>query len=146
MLPLYDVDCRAELAPYLDPEDQRMSEIAGPDALLAPNDAMSLGLALHELATNAAKYGALSVPTGKVSVNWSIPEPDRCLVTWREVGGPVVLAPKRRGFGMDLIEKIVSRELSAQVELSFEKSGLTCTISVPLRDQREFMLREVART
>ena len=138
--PLYDV-VQSELAPYLDPEDPH-AEISGPDAMLAPNDAMSLGLALHELATNAAKYGALSVPDGKVSVSWSLPEPTRCLVTWRESGGPEVRKPERRGFGMDLIEKIVSSELNTQVDIRFDPEGVTCTLSVPLRDQREFVLRE----
>jgi two-component sensor histidine kinase/sensor domain CHASE-containing protein len=138
--PLYDV-VQSELAPYLDPEDPH-AEINGPDALLAPNDAMSLGLALHELATNAAKYGSLSVPTGKVSVSWTLPEPGMCLVTWRETGGPEVREPERRGFGMDLIEKIVSRELNAQVDIRFDPTGVTCTLAIPLRDQREFVLRE----
>jgi two-component sensor histidine kinase len=140
--PIHDV-VQSELAPYLDPDDAH-AEISGPEALLAPNDAMSLGLALHELATNAAKYGALSVPTGRVSVEWTLPEPGVCLVTWRESGGPEVKQPERRGFGMDLIEKIVSRELNSQVEISFEPSGVTCTLAVPLRDQREFVLRESA--
>ncbi len=138
--PVYDV-VQSELAPYLGPDDPPVA-ISGPDALLAPNDAMSLGLALHELATNAAKYGALSVPDGKVSVSWTLPEPGRCLVTWRESGGPLVRKPERRGFGMDLIEKIVSRELNATVEIRFEEAGVTCTLAVPLRDQREFVLRE----
>lgn len=137
--PLYDV-VQSELAPYLDPEDPHV-EIGGPDALLAPNDAMSLGLALHELATNAAKYGALSVPTGMVSVEWTLSEPGLCLVTWREMGGPPVQKPDRRGFGMDLIEKIVSRELNSEVEISFEPTGVICKLAVPLRDQREFVLR-----
>jgi two-component sensor histidine kinase len=140
--PIHDV-VQSELAPYLDP-DVSHAEISGPDALLAPNDAMSLGLALHELATNAAKYGALSVPTGRVSVEWTLPEPGLCLVTWRESGGPEVKQPERRGFGMDLIEKIVGRELNSQVEISFEPSGVSCTLAVPLRDQREFVLRESA--
>jgi two-component sensor histidine kinase len=130
----------SELAPYLDPEDPH-AEISGPDALLAPNDAMSLGLALHELATNAAKYGALSVPDGKVSVTWNIISPDRLAVSWREHGGPPVMAPTRRGFGLELIEKIVSQELDAPVDLSFDEDGVTCTLVVPLRSPREFTIR-----
>ncbi len=131
---------QSELAPYLDPEDPH-AEISGPDALLAPNDAMSLGLALHELATNAAKYGALSVPDGKVSVTWDIIAPDRLSVSWRERGGPPVMAPTRRGFGLELIEKIVSQELEAPVDLSFDNEGVTCTLVVPLRSPREFTIR-----
>lgn len=131
---------QSELAPYLDPEDPH-AEISGPDALLAPNDAMSLGLALHELATNAAKYGALSVPDGKVSVTWDIISPDRLSVSWQEHGGPPVNAPTRRGFGLELIEKIVSHELNAPVDLSFNAEGVACTLVVPIRSPREFTMR-----
>lgn len=136
---VYDV-VQSELAPYLDPEDPH-AEIAGPEALLAPNDAMSLGLALHELATNAAKYGALSVPTGKVTVTWEIVAPDRVAVSWRERGGPPVKAPTRRGFGLELIEKIVSHELDSPVDLHFDEEGVRCTLTVPLRSPREFTIR-----
>lgn len=136
---VYDV-VQSELAPYLDPEDPH-AEIAGPEALLAPNDAMSLGLALHELATNAAKYGALSVPTGKVSVTWEIVAPDRVAVSWRERGGPPVKTPTRRGFGLELIEKIVSHELDSPVDLHFDEEGVSCTLTVPLRSPREFTIR-----
>jgi len=131
----------SELAPYLDTEDPH-AEISGPEALLAPNDAMSLGLALHELATNAAKYGALSVPEGRVTVTWRLPTPDRCEVVWRERGGPPVVAPTRRGFGLELIERIVSRELNAPIDLRFEPGGLVCTLTVPLRNQPQFTIRE----
>jgi len=129
----------SELAPYLDPEDPH-AEVSGPDALLAPNDAMSLGLALHELATNAAKYGALSVPQGRVSVTWTMPNDQRCIVEWRELGGPPVTPPERRGFGLELVEKIVSAELNAPVEMEFAREGVRCTLVVPLRNLTEFRL------
>ncbi|MFM6932751.1 MAG: CHASE domain-containing protein [Novosphingobium sp.] len=131
---------QSELAPYLDPEDPH-AEISGPDALLAPNDAMSLGLALHELATNAAKYGALSVPEGKVSVTWEIISSERVSVSWQERGGPPVSAPTRRGFGLELIEKIVSHELDAPVDLRFASEGVACTLVVPMRSPRQFTIR-----
>lgn len=133
----------SELVPYLDPEDPHAT-ISGPHALMAPNDAMSLGLALHELATNSTKYGALSSPTGRVSVTWTIPTPGRCEIHWRETGGPRVTAPSRRGFGIDLIEKVVSHELGSQVDLRFDPEGVNCTLTVPLRNQRTFTLRENA--
>jgi two-component sensor histidine kinase len=133
----------SELAPYLDPSDPH-AVVSGPDALLSANDAMSLGLALHELSTNAAKYGALSVPEGKVCVTWEMVAPDRCAVSWREEGGPPVQAPSTRGFGLDLIEKIVSHELDARVDLRFDPDGVRCTIIVPIRDKREFTIREGA--
>ncbi|MFM5908106.1 MAG: CHASE domain-containing protein [Novosphingobium sp.] len=132
---------KSELAPYLDPTDPH-AEVSGPDALLSANDAMSLGLALHELSTNAAKYGALSVADGKVSVTWELIGEDRCEVRWREQGGPLVEVPSRRGFGLDLIEKIVSHELEAQVDLRFDPDGVKATIAVPIRDRREFTIRE----
>jgi two-component sensor histidine kinase len=138
--PLRDVVI-SELAPYLDPADPH-AEFEGPDVLLAPNDALSLGLALHELATNAAKYGALSVPEGRVSVNWSRMSGDRCQVIWRERGGPPVSPPSRRGFGLELVEKIVTNELKAPVQLRFDPQGVYCILVVPLRGRREFTLRD----
>lgn len=137
--PVRDV-VTAELAPYLDANDSHV-EIEGPDTALGPNDAMSLGLALHELATNAAKYGALSVPQGRIAVTWKLLNPEVCEVHWRESGGPPVAAPTRRGFGLDLIEKIVSHELRAPVDLRFEADGVQCVLKVPVRSSSEFTLR-----
>ena len=130
----------AELAPYLDASDNHV-DIEGPDTALGPNDAMSLGLALHELATNAAKYGALSVPNGRISVTWQLVAPDLCEVHWRERGGPAVKPPSRRGFGLDLIEKIVSHELRTPVDLRFEADGVQCVLKVPVRTSGDFALR-----
>lgn len=130
----------AELAPYLDVADAHV-DVIGPDTALGPNDAMSLGLALHELATNAAKYGALSAPQGRVSITWRLLSPEVCEVSWREEGGPPVSAPKRRGFGLDLIEKIVSHELRSPVDLQFGQDGVTCVLKVPVRTLSEFALR-----
>ncbi len=137
--PVRDV-VMAELAPYLDGSDSNV-EVDGPTTALGPNDAMSLGLALHELATNAAKYGALSVPQGRVSVTWRLLTPEICEVHWREIGGPAVTPPTRRGFGLDLIEKIVSHELRAPVDLRFDPEGVTCVLQVPVRTISEFSLR-----
>lgn len=137
--PVRDV-VTAELAPYLDANDNHV-DIEGPDTSLSPNDAMSLGLALHELATNAAKYGALSVPQGRIAVTWRLISPEVCEVHWRETGGPAVTAPQRRGFGLDLIEKIVSHELRAPVDLRFEADGVQCVLKVPVRRFGEFTLR-----
>ncbi|MFC0588599.1 CHASE domain-containing protein [Novosphingobium aquiterrae] len=134
---------RAELAPYLEPEDHQ-TDISGPEIALGPNDALSLGLALHELATNAAKYGALSVPGGHVSVTWSRMEEGLCKVEWKESGGPPVQTPGRRGFGMDLIQKIVSHELRAPVELTFDPGGVRCVLTVPIRTLGNFALRDGA--
>lgn len=131
----------SELAPYLDPDDSH-AILEGPDVALAPNDALSLGLALHELATNAAKYGALSTPAGRVSITWRLISDKVCEVEWQESGGPPVAAPSRRGFGLDLIEKIVSHELKAAVELDFKPEGVHCRLKVPVRGVGTFAIRQ----
>lgn len=129
-----------ELAPYAHDEDHRL-DLAGPQVELAPNDALSLGLALHELATNAAKYGSLSVPGGCVSVHWTRISDTLAKIEWIESGGPPVERPQRRGFGTDLIEKIVAHELRHPVELDFCRDGVRCTLLVPIREPSEFELR-----
>ena len=131
---------RSELAPYMEGQENHV-EMAGPSIKLAPNDAMSLGLAIHELATNAAKYGALSTPEGRIHVTWLLLSPDSAEVHWREEGGPVVSVPQKRGFGRDLIEKIVAHELRSQVDLRFNPGGVECRMKVPVRATREFSLR-----
>lgn len=131
---------RSELAPYIQGNEGHVL-MAGPDIKLAPNDAMSLGLAIHELATNAAKYGALSTSGGRIHVQWMLISPDCAEVHWREEGGPPVSEPAKRGFGRDLIEKIVAHELKSQVDLKFDPGGVECRLKVPVRASREFMLR-----
>jgi two-component system CheB/CheR fusion protein len=98
----------------------------------------TLAMALHELATNAAKYGALSSDSGRVTVGWQVTnsgEQPRLLLNWTESGGPPVTAPTRRGFGSQLIETILTRELDANVRRSFKAEGLRCTIELPLTDK-----------
>ena len=129
-----------ELAPYTNDEDHELV-IGGPDVELAPNDALSLGLALHELATNAAKYGALSVGGGKVEIRWELVNDALARVNWIESQGPQVTSPRKRGFGTDLIEKIVAHELRHPVELEFAPQGVRCTLLVPVREPSEFELR-----
>ena len=128
---------RAELAPYMEGGDSHVL-MDGPEIKLAPNDAMSLGLAIHELATNAAKYGALGSVDGRIHVSWSLPEPEQAEIHWREEGGPPVVQPSKRGFGRDLIEKIVAQELKSQVDLKFDPDGVECTLKVPVRTVRAF--------
>ncbi len=115
--------------------------IEGPPVELAPNDALSFGLAVHELATNAAKYGALSVPGGEIMVTWAMIEDGLAEVTWRERGGPPVARPQRRGFGTELIEKIVAHELRCPVNLDFAPEGVTCVMRVPVRRRGDFRIR-----
>ncbi len=131
---------RSELAPYME-GNERHVELSGPEIRLAPNDAMSLGLAIHELATNAAKYGALSSSGGRIHVNWTLDTPELASLDWREEGGPPVREPVKRGFGRDLIEKIVAHELKSEVDLRFNPGGVECRLKVPVRASREFALR-----
>lgn len=114
----------------------------GPQVELAPNDALSFGLAIHELATNAAKYGALSVADGSVSVTWTLIEPNLAEVEWCERGGPPVAEMRSRGFGTELIEKIVAHELRNPVQLDFAREGVRCVMRVPVRRSSEFRIRQ----
>lgn len=134
----------AELAPYTRSEDGVLV-MEGPPVELAPNDALSLGLALHELATNASKYGALSVAGGQVSIRWSLAEENLARIDWIEKGGPRVAATRSRGFGTDLIEKIVAHELRNPVDLVFAAEGVRCTLMVPVRQPVDFAMRAKPR-
>jgi len=134
----------AELAPYVQTRDHHVT-IAGPDVALAPNDALSLGLAIHELATNAAKYGALTRAGGEVSVEWNLMAPNLVRLQWQERGGPPVKAERGRGFGTDLIEKIVANELDNPVRLEFDEQGVTCTMTIPVRQPTAFAMRASRR-
>ena len=136
---------RAELAPYAQ-DSERTLDISGPAVELAPNDALSLGLAIHELATNAAKYGALSVPAGQVAVTWCLITQDLARVEWAERGGPAVSqAARKRGFGTELIEKIVAHELRNPVDLKFEPEGVRCALILPVRMPADFTMRSAPR-
>ncbi|HSF13541.1 MAG TPA: CHASE domain-containing protein [Erythrobacter sp.] len=121
--------------------------LEGPELELAPNDALSFGLAVHELATNAAKYGALSVATGQVRIRWQrgedlAAETEWAEVEWQETGGPPVPTERRRGFGTELIEKVVAHELRQPVTLDFAPMGVRCVLRVPIRRPADFRIRE----
>ncbi|MBZ6076389.1 sensor histidine kinase [Microvirga puerhi] len=107
----------------------------GPDLRVTPTIALSLSMALHELCTNALKYGALKQAGGTVRITWEVSgsgDARRLLMRWEERGGPVVSAPSQRGFGSRLIEDGLSRELNGTVHLGFEPTGVVCAIDVPL--------------
>lgn len=104
--------------------------ISGPDVDIPPKHALALSMALHELATNALKYGALSCPTGLVSVRWRV-EQGILHLNWEETGGPPVLPPTRRGFGSRLLELVVS-DLDGETALSYDAAGLRCGMTVRL--------------
>lgn len=130
----------AELAPYAHDGDRAVT-MRGPNVELAPNDALSLGLAIHELATNASKYGALSAPGGRVEIFWEMITEKLARIDWSEHGGPAVSEGRPRGFGTELIEKIVAHELRNPVDLRFEPDGVRCTLIVPVRLPAPFPLR-----
>lgn len=110
----------------------------GPPVALGPAAALSLGMIFHELATNAAKYGALSAPHGRVLVDWSIADQThrRLHLTWREVGGPVVTTPTRKGFGSRLIERNVRHDLAGEVKVDYASDGMTAEFEIPLERGR----------
>ena len=101
---------------------------------LEPAAALSLGMIFHELATNAAKYGSLSAPDGRVLVDWSLLDQTRprLRLTWREVGGPPVATPEHRGFGSRLIERNVRHDLAGEVKLDYANDGFSADFSIPL--------------
>jgi PAS domain S-box-containing protein len=113
--------------------------ITGPQVMLRATDAVSFALAVHELCTNAIKYGALSTSNGLVRVDWSLQGPDGELTfTWRERGGPPVKAPSARGFGTRMIERGLAAQLGGKASLSFDPDGLTCSITAPAPGARAF--------
>ena len=122
---------RDQLSPYVGEGSQRL-RVEGDAVTLPPDIAMPFGLVLHELATNAAKYGALSQRTGKVDLKWSLDRgSDRRVLEfiWQEREGPRVRAPARTGLGTKLIEGAIP---NAQVKREFLPEGLVCRLTVPL--------------
>jgi two-component sensor histidine kinase len=103
----------------------------GPEILLGPQQALAIAMALHELSTNAVKYGALSVQSGSLQITWSR-EDDRWTLCWREAGGPPMKPPKTSGFGTRLLQRNLARQLEGRVNLAFQPSGLVCEIEAPL--------------
>jgi two-component sensor histidine kinase len=119
-----------EIAPYRTDDNLH---IVGPDIRLNPKCALSLGMALHELATNAAKYGALSVKNGSIKITWEVIAAGKeGRLRWIEWGGPKVNLPQRSGFGRLLLEKALPSDLNGTVKLDFHESGLACLITFPL--------------
>jgi PAS domain S-box-containing protein len=117
-----------ELLPYQS-EEMLSTNVSGPDLLLGSKHAQSLAMVFHELATNAAKHGALSVPAGCVRVNWSREEDGRCLLSWTEAGGPPTEPPRHQGFGMRVLEQIVYQQLRGAMRLNWRVDGLACEIA-----------------
>lgn len=126
-----------QLAPFAEVGSPRLT-LSGPDVRLTTDAAQALGLALHELATNALKYGAWSVAAGNVSVSWAFDEIAGDAATlrlrWIEREGPTVIPPNHKGFGHVVIESMVAQSLGGEVDLDFRESGLIWTLSIPDRN------------
>ncbi len=125
---------RSQLGHYSDRDDPQI-ELTGEPLQIPPDAAQHIGMALHELATNAAKYGALSTTEGKVQISWrTAPAPDgtpMCHLAWEESGGPPVERPARRGFGRVVIERTVARALHGEVRIDYAATGLRWTLEFP---------------
>jgi two-component sensor histidine kinase len=122
-----------QLAPFIDLSSPRL-EIRGPEISLAADASQAIVLALHELATNAVKYGALSSSQGQLSVSWTVDPPPSATglkLEWRERGGPPVTDPKDKGFGHIVIKKMVEQAVGGSVELDFAEEGLHWSLQAP---------------
>ncbi|MBR0789113.1 PAS domain-containing protein [Bradyrhizobium manausense] len=123
-----------ELLAYNAREGEQM-RVSGPAVRFQPKAAETFALAIHELATNALKCGALGLPSGRLEISWRIDEvssPPQLLFDWRERGGPPVAQPTRKGFGAELLERTLAFDLKGQTTMSFNGSGLHCQIAIPL--------------
>jgi two-component system CheB/CheR fusion protein len=122
-------------APYVAPErfkDHGFYMITGPCLPIGRNAVTSMALVMHELATNAAKYGALSSPRGYIHIDWSV-EKDEFLLTWKEQGGPSLDGPaEREGFGSSLVRRIVRGQFGGQLSYDWKPKGLIIRLSVPV--------------
>ncbi len=123
---------REQLLPFVEAQSARV-ELEGPPVVLTAQAAQAIGLAIHELATNAIKYGALSVTTGKVKVSWmaDADEPSHIRLTWVEQGGPPVQAPSHKGFGHMVIDAMIARSLNGAVAMEFAEQGFHWAVTIP---------------
>jgi PAS domain S-box-containing protein len=117
-----------ELSPY-DPDGGALCRFDGPELILDPDTAQALALIIHELARNAAKYGALSVPNGRLGVSWSRTQDDQVLLRWIETGGPHVQPSKREGFGTRLMKGLIGDRLKGTIRFDWRTEGLVCEIA-----------------
>jgi two-component sensor histidine kinase len=124
---------RHQLAPYTTDANTRTG---GPDVMLTSAETQALAMVIHELVTNAAKYGVLSSPDGKVSVSWDFtgtPVASTLTITWRELGGPPIKSSVQSGYGSSLIRDLIPHELGGTVNLVFPSEGACCKIEIPRR-------------
>jgi PAS domain S-box-containing protein len=126
-----------ELAPYTTGSN---TEISGPDVMLSAEASQTMAMVLHELVTNAAKYGSLSTASGRVSIRWRLPRngrgSDRLVLTWREIGGPVVVAPSKVSYGVQVVRELIPYELGGTVDYLLSPEGAQCQMAIPLAGLR----------
>jgi light-regulated signal transduction histidine kinase (bacteriophytochrome) len=131
---------REELDAYA--PDQMKVELSGVNVMLTPKSALSLSLAIHELATNAAKFGAFSQPLGRVAVRWMLTPGGDIDLTWREIGGPLVTPPTHAGFGTSLIERALAMETGGRAKLHYHPAGVVCDVFLPSSSVLQCSIRE----
>lgn len=125
------------LQAFVDQRDR--FDVSGPPVRLSPEATLSLTMALHELSTNAAKYGALSVDDGKIDIGWEITGPTsgpRLKLRWQERGGPTVTQPERKGFGTRLLSGAAARELDGEIHVDYDRDGVICRMDFPIEGQK----------
>jgi PAS domain S-box-containing protein len=137
---------RVELAPYMTKEN---TDLMGPELTLSPEAGQAVSMVLHELATNAAKYGALSTDDGRVSVQWNRArngDADACFcIAWQETGGPTVQTPQRSGYGTEVIGNLIPYELGGTVDLVFARAGVRCDVTIPVTELSNSNLVDLGR-
>jgi two-component sensor histidine kinase len=116
--------------------------ITGDNIAMSSGPAVALSMVIHELSTNALKYGALSVPDGRVSIVWSVDDvAQRFKLQWRESGGPMVVQPKTKSFGSRFIEQALPGQLQGEARLIFEPAGLVCDVNIPTASLQEQVIK-----
>ncbi|HEY0236941.1 MAG TPA: sensor histidine kinase [Afipia sp.] len=119
-------------------EGLKQFTITGDNIAISSGPALALSMVIHELSTNALKYGALSVPKGRISIAWTIDEnAGRFKLEWRESGGPVVVEPSTKNFGSRFIEQALPGQLQGEARLIFEPTGLVCDVNIPISSLQE---------
>jgi two-component sensor histidine kinase len=124
---------RVELEPFVD--NINRTSLDGPPVMLKPRATVTLAMVFHELATNAVKYGALSVPGGRVDITWKLKNSSaapRLELRWTESGGPAATGPKNHGFGHDFIERAIAYDLDGNARIDFLAGSLRCVFSLPV--------------
>jgi two-component sensor histidine kinase len=146
MLAVDGMDLERLLNRMLKPYPVERIDIAGPLIRLTPEATAGLGMAIHELATNAVKYGALSTHNGHVKVNWDVAHNHlrqaELSLRWVESDGPEVKTPHNRGFGMRAVERLLANEVEGEVQFDFAADGLRCTITAPLGNKLGYSVPE----